>query len=72
MRDNLLAQTVAAYPIQTGFARNYGEDSEMLNKTVGGWRLAVGSGLKGAALAVPVPVTLKIDLGVRASLMRLC
>jgi hypothetical protein len=44
----------------------------MLNETVGGWRLAVGSGLKGAALAVTVTVTLKIDLGVRASLMRLC
>lgn len=67
MRDNLLAQTVAAYPIQTGFARNYGEDSEMLNKAVGGWPRA-----GPAALAVPVPVTLEIDLGVRASLMRLC
>jgi ATP-dependent helicase YprA (DUF1998 family) len=30
------------------------------------------SGLKGAALAVTVPVTLEIGLGVRASLMRLC
>ena len=71
MRDNLLAQTVAAYPIQTGFAINYGEDSEMLNKTVCGWQRA-----GPAALAVPVPVpvtlTLGIDLGVRASLMRLC
>ena len=67
MRDNLLAQTVAAYPIQTGFARNYGEDSEMLNKTVGGWQRA-----RPAAFAVTVPVTLEIGLGVRASLMRLC
>ena len=67
MRDNLLAQTIAAYPIQTGFARNYGEDSEMLNETVGGWQRA-----GPAALAVTAPVTLEIGLGVRASLMRLC